>query len=86
MDVNHLAWAYLDTLPPRQLLIVERRATGDEEINLDLALLVNQVGRSPRLDGTLQRVLGDVELGRQRRDQWRHVSLCKRRHKIDVDG
>jgi hypothetical protein len=61
----------LQALATGQLLVVERRAAGHEQVDFQLAVLMNQVGVAAALDGAIERFLRDVEIregGDERRD------------------
>ena len=58
--------AGVDEHASRQLLRIQRRAAGDEQIDLDLRLVMDEVGAAPCLHGAAKRVGVDVEAIGQR--------------------
>ncbi len=62
MYVKHLAGANFDRTTPRQLLTVERRAAGDEDIDLQHRRLMNQIDAPLGTHGAVQRTGVHVEI------------------------
>ena len=74
-----------DAATSRQLLFIDRRSAGDEQINLDLALLVNQVRCSKNVDGAVHGLCRDVKLRLKSGRQGRDGIVRERDNEIDVD-
>jgi len=75
-----------DRHAPIQLLLIERRAAGDEEIHLQLSGLMDQIGVTAFANGSPKRILVDVEVRFESREERRNVRLVERDDEIDVDG
>ena len=71
---------------PIQLLLVERRAAGDEEIHLQLRGLMDQIRAAALANGSPKRTLVQVEVLFERRDECGNVRFVESDDKIDVDG
>jgi hypothetical protein len=84
--VEDAPWPDLDRPTPAQLLIVERRTAGNEQIDLQLRDLMDEIGAGTFPNRAAERLFIDIEVCRERGDQCGHVGLGEGGHNIDVHG
>ena len=75
-----------DRHAPAQLLVVQRRASRDEKIHLQLRGLMDQIRAAAFANGSPKRTLVHVEVRFERREEGRHVRFVEGDDKIDGHG
>ncbi len=75
----------IDRQAAAQLVFVERRAAGDEDVHFELYRLVDQIGARPLPHRAAERLRVEIEIGRQRQDQWGDMRGLQRRDDVDIE-
>ena len=78
--------ANLDALAARQLLLVQGRATGDEQIDLDRCWLMDQIDTGASANGSSDSGFVSIKFRSQRFEQTRYICLVQSNDDIDVDS